>query len=154
MLVATVRGSGQSSHAELLYGLTSTSKLSASAVGARILTARTAHRHLRKPDFTSPRVAKPRHDNFYVKRRSLFAGFGDDGEDVVRSELRLGLGGAIARGRLVEGGRRAENVSVDGGAGVIWRVARVCVRDGGGERSSRAGSAPENGAEGSLIGAA
>jgi hypothetical protein len=38
VLVATVRGSGQSSHARLIYGLTGTKKKSASARGARILT--------------------------------------------------------------------------------------------------------------------
>jgi hypothetical protein len=56
VLKATVRGSGQSSHARLIYGLTSTKEKSASARGAQIVTNRIP---ARKPDFTSPRVANP-----------------------------------------------------------------------------------------------
>jgi len=59
VLKATVRGSGQSSHARLIYGLTSTKEESASARGARIVTDRTLARQTGKPDFTSPRVANP-----------------------------------------------------------------------------------------------
>ena len=59
VLKATVRGSGQGSHARLIYGLTSTKKQSASARGAQIVTGRNLARQPRKPDFTSPRVAPP-----------------------------------------------------------------------------------------------
>jgi len=59
VLKATVRGSGQSSHARVIYGLTSTKQKSASARGAQIVTDRTPARQPRNPDFTSPRVATP-----------------------------------------------------------------------------------------------
>jgi hypothetical protein len=41
VLKATVRGSGQSSHARLIYGLAGTKEKSASARGAQIVTQRT-----------------------------------------------------------------------------------------------------------------
>lgn len=44
VLKATVRGSGQSSHARLIYGLTGTKEKSASARGAQIVTQRTPAR--------------------------------------------------------------------------------------------------------------
>jgi hypothetical protein len=56
VLKATVRGSGQGSHARLIYGLTSTRNQSASAHGMRIVIDQA---RARKPDFTSPRVATP-----------------------------------------------------------------------------------------------
>jgi hypothetical protein len=59
VLVATVRGSGQSSHARLIYGLTSTKEKSASARGARILTHPQHPGEYRNTDFTAPRVATP-----------------------------------------------------------------------------------------------
>jgi hypothetical protein len=59
VLKATVRGSGQGSHARLIYGLSSTKKQSASARGTRIVTDRPRARQGGKPDFTSPRVATP-----------------------------------------------------------------------------------------------
>jgi hypothetical protein len=44
VLKATVRGSGQGSHARLIYGLTSTKKQPASARGAEILADRSRSR--------------------------------------------------------------------------------------------------------------
>ena len=51
VLKATVRGSGQSPHAGLLYGLTSTKQKSASARGSQIVTDRIRVRQCRKRDF-------------------------------------------------------------------------------------------------------
>jgi hypothetical protein len=59
VLKATVRGSGQSSHARLIYGLTSTRETSASARGARILADRGTPAERCKTDFIAPRVASP-----------------------------------------------------------------------------------------------
>jgi hypothetical protein len=59
VLKATVRGSGQGSHARLIYGLTSTKKQSASARDQRIVCHHTAADEPCKRDFTSPRVASP-----------------------------------------------------------------------------------------------
>ena len=56
VLKATVRGSGQGSHARLIYGLASAKEQSASARDAQIVARA---RPTRKPDFTSPRVANP-----------------------------------------------------------------------------------------------
>lgn len=67
MLESTVRGSGQSSHARLLYGLTSTSNLRRRRTATGTVTDRTRVRQHRNADFTLPRVAKPRHDDSYVK---------------------------------------------------------------------------------------
>jgi hypothetical protein len=55
----TVRGSGQGPHARLIYRLTSTTEKPASARGEQIVTDRRRLRGQCKPDFTSPRVAKP-----------------------------------------------------------------------------------------------
>jgi hypothetical protein len=49
VLKATVRGSGQGSHARLIYGLTSTKKQSASAHGTRIVTDYGSARQYRDP---------------------------------------------------------------------------------------------------------
>jgi hypothetical protein len=59
VLKATVRGSGQGSHARLIYGLTSTKEKSASARGQRIVRHHAPADEPCKPDFTAPRVANP-----------------------------------------------------------------------------------------------